>query len=53
MTVGAVVFYWGGTLTPWHTIELAEAWRALRLGDDAAERLVAAEETVWARARQA
>ena len=52
MTVTAVVFDWGGTLTPWHTIELAEAWRALRLGDDAAERLVAAEETVWARARQ-
>ena len=52
MTVAAVVFDWGGTLTPWHTIELAEAWRALRLGDDAAERLLAAEETVWARARQ-
>jgi putative hydrolase of the HAD superfamily len=52
VTVTAVVFDWGGTLTPWHTIELAEAWRALRLGDDAAERLVAAEETVWARARQ-
>jgi len=52
VTVAAVVFDWGGTLTPWHTIELAEAWRALRLGDDAAERLLAAEETVWARARQ-
>jgi len=52
VTVTAVVFDWGGTLTPWHTIELAEAWRALRLGDDAAERLLAAEETVWARARQ-
>ena len=52
MTVAAVVFDWGGTLTPWHTIELADAWRAVRLGDDAAERLVAAEQTVWARARE-
>jgi putative hydrolase of the HAD superfamily len=52
VTVDAVVFDWGGTLTPWHTIELAEAWRAIRLGDAAAERLVAAEETVWARARE-
>ena len=52
MTVKAVVFDWGGTLTPWHTIDLAEAWRAMRLGDDAAERLVAAEQTAWARARQ-
>ena len=39
MTVAAAVFDWGGTLTPWHTIELAEAWRAIGLGDDAAERL--------------
>ena len=46
-----MVFDWGGTLTPWHTIELAEAWRAIGLGDGAADRLVAAEETVWARAR--
>ena len=52
MTVTAAVFDWGGTLTPWHTIELAEAWRAIGLGEDAASRLVAAEETVWARARQ-
>jgi putative hydrolase of the HAD superfamily len=51
VTVRAVVFDWGGTLTPWHTIELADAWRACGLGGDAADRLVAAEETVWARAR--
>jgi putative hydrolase of the HAD superfamily len=51
MTVAAVIFDWGGTLTPWHTIELADAWRALGLDDDAAGRLVAAEDTLWARAR--
>jgi putative hydrolase of the HAD superfamily len=51
MTVRAVVFDWGGTLTPWHTIELADAWRACGFGDDEGARLVAAEDTVWARAR--
>ncbi|HEY6748156.1 MAG TPA: HAD family hydrolase [Mycobacteriales bacterium] len=52
MTVAAVLFDWGGTLTPWHTIELADAWRACGLDEDAAARLVAAEDTVWARARE-
>lgn len=52
MTVAAVVFDWGGTLTPWHTVELADAWRACGLDEDAAARLVAAEDTVWARARE-
>jgi putative hydrolase of the HAD superfamily len=50
--VRAVLFDWGGTLTPWHTIELAEAWRACGLGDEAADRLVAAEHEVWRRARE-
>ena len=48
----AVLFDWGGTLTPWHTVELAEAWRACGLGDEAADRLVAAEHEVWRRARE-
>ena len=52
MTVAAVVFDWGGTLTPWHTVDLADAWRACGLDEDAAARLVAAEDTVWARARE-
>jgi putative hydrolase of the HAD superfamily len=52
MTVAAVVFDWGGTLTPWHTVELADAWLACGLDEDAAARLVAAEDTVWARARE-
>ncbi len=52
MTVRAVVFDWGGTLTPWHTIELADAWRACGFGDEPAAALVAAEDTLWARARE-
>jgi putative hydrolase of the HAD superfamily len=50
--VRAVVFDWGGTLTPWHTIELGDCWRAVGYDDESGERLVAAEEAVWARARQ-
>ena len=52
MTVRAVLFDWGGTLTPWHTIELADSWRACDLGDEAADRLVDAEHAVWRRARE-
>jgi putative hydrolase of the HAD superfamily len=48
--VEAVLFDWGGTLTPWHTIDFAECWRACGLADDAADRLVAAEAAVWQRA---
>ncbi|TDD38523.1 HAD family hydrolase [Actinomadura sp. KC06] len=29
MGVQAVIFDWGGTLTPWHDIELADLWRAI------------------------
>lgn len=28
MSVEAVIFDWGGTLTPWHTIDLVAQWRA-------------------------
>jgi putative hydrolase of the HAD superfamily len=51
VTVDAVVFDWGGTLTPWHTIDFAECWQACGLGVEVAERLRDAEETVWLRAR--
>mgnify|MGYP003428583148 CR=1 FL=1 len=27
VTVDAVIFDWGGTLTPWHTVDLVEQWR--------------------------
>jgi putative hydrolase of the HAD superfamily len=29
MSVSAVIFDWGGTLTPWHTIDQDELWRAV------------------------
>jgi putative hydrolase of the HAD superfamily len=29
MTVRAVIFDWGGTLTPWHAIDPEELWRAV------------------------
>ncbi len=50
--VDAVLFDWGGTLTPWHTVDFADSWRACGFGDEAADRLVAAELAVWRRARQ-
>ena len=27
--IEAVIFDWGGTLTPWHTIDLEEEWTAV------------------------
>lgn len=51
MPVDAVVFDWGGTLTPWHTLDFAECWHACGLGDEAAGRLRAAEQALWERAR--
>lgn len=50
--IDCVIFDWGGTLTPWHTIDLGEAWRACGLGDEMADRLVEAELAVWARAKE-
>jgi putative hydrolase of the HAD superfamily len=49
--VDAVIFDWGGTLTPWHTIDIAECWRACGLPGEVGDRLAAAEERIWARAR--
>ena len=52
----AVIFDWGGTLTPWHTLDMAEEAAALAravvdAGPDAAVSLRAATEAVWALAR--
>ena len=52
MTVDAVVFDWGGTLTPWHDIDLVEQWSAYALvyaPEDAtlAARLAQAEVALW------
>ena len=55
--VRAVIFDWGGTLTPWHTIDFQDQWRAFARaigGDDAeglARRIVAAEQKAWERIR--
>ena len=48
-SIDAVIFDWGGTLTPWHTIEPREAWICAVPDDELAERLVAAEHEVWSR----
>ncbi len=57
--VRAVIFDWGGTLTPWHTVDLNSQWDAyaeLYAPDRAAARelagrIVAAEAEAWRRSR--
>jgi putative hydrolase of the HAD superfamily len=57
--VRAVIFDWGGTLTPWHSVDLQEQWRVFAAQvharqDHAAElaaRILAAEEAAWGRSR--
>jgi putative hydrolase of the HAD superfamily len=49
--VRAVVFDWGGTLTPWHTIDALEGWLATVRDPDLARRLHEAELAAWARSR--
>jgi putative hydrolase of the HAD superfamily len=57
-TVEAVIFDWGGTLTPWHTIDLREQWSAYTRvydpvrADELAGRLVEAETDAWRAARE-
>ncbi|MEV5571544.1 HAD-IA family hydrolase [Spirillospora sp. NPDC052269] len=58
MSVKAVIFDWGGTLTPWHDIDIARMWREVcatgldpDLAADAAARLHAAEDELWRRGR--
>ena len=58
--VEAVVFDWGGTLTPWHTIDLGAQWRSYTLAhpghiveaEALAERIMEAERRAWARTRE-
>lgn len=58
MTVRAVVFDWGGTLTPFHTIDLADLWavaaRVLAPEREAelTEALVAVESEFWQRVQR-
>ncbi len=58
--VEAVIFDWGGTLTPWHTVDFEEEARALALAAvgvsttsvaEAAEALRRAGDVVWGRSR--
>jgi putative hydrolase of the HAD superfamily len=55
--VEAVIFDWGGTLTPWHDVDFAEESRALAAAvvgeglDTAPEVLLEAANAVWARSR--
>src|SRR5690606_19777389 len=60
--VGAVIFDWGGTLTPWRTIDLAAQWRVfaealhadaddLAAAAELAQAILAAEQRAWERGR--
>lgn len=57
MGIRAVIFDWGGTLTPWHTVDGAKAWEvyADAHGSDVertATALAEAEDAAWTRARE-
>ncbi|HLX51161.1 MAG TPA: HAD family hydrolase [Streptosporangiaceae bacterium] len=59
MSVSAVIFDWGGTLTPWHTIDEAGLWRAVcvqhyedSLAAQTATTLRSAELELWDIARR-
>jgi putative hydrolase of the HAD superfamily len=49
--VSAVIFDWGGTLTPWHTIDIHSSWLAAVGDDERAARLRDAELAAWATSR--
>jgi putative hydrolase of the HAD superfamily len=46
-----VIFDWGGTLTPWHTVDARESWLAATSDASLADRLSAAEDLAWTRSR--
>jgi putative hydrolase of the HAD superfamily len=56
--VEAVVFDWGGTLTPWHTIDLREQWRHYAEvydpdhADELSARILSAEDAAWQAGRE-
>jgi putative hydrolase of the HAD superfamily len=51
MALAAVIFDWGGTLTPWHSLEPRGQWIAAVDDHELAERLAAAESEIWVRSR--
>ncbi|MGH8892870.1 MAG: HAD family hydrolase [Actinomycetes bacterium] len=58
MAVDAVIFDWGGTLTPWHTIDLREQWRHYAEvydpdhADELSARILSAEDDAWRAGRE-
>jgi putative hydrolase of the HAD superfamily len=65
MGVEAVIFDWGGTLTPWHSIDLVKQWQVFAEhyardarhefpdgGTELAARMLAAEREVWSRLKE-
>jgi putative hydrolase of the HAD superfamily len=59
--VRAVIFDWGGTLTPWHTVDLFAQWWAYadayapddgRSADELAAALLAQEDSAWQAGRE-
>jgi putative hydrolase of the HAD superfamily len=57
VAVDAVIFDWGGTLTPWRTIDPVDEWRAVaevaapERVDDVTAALLEAATTIWMRSR--
>jgi putative hydrolase of the HAD superfamily len=51
MTLEAVIFDWGGTLTPWHAIDPYDCWFSVTGDADQAQALIAAERAVWSLVR--
>ncbi len=57
MPIEAVIFDWGGTLTPWRTVDYRDEWRSLASVSGVADveqltsALLEAAESVWARSR--
>ena len=57
--VRAVIFDWGGTLTPWHTVDMRAQWAvfvdaaasATGAPEDLAAAILAAEDAAWRRGR--
>jgi putative hydrolase of the HAD superfamily len=47
MSIDAIVFDWGGTLTPWHTIDPSACWLATTGDPEQAKALHAAEDAAW------
>jgi len=51
MQLQAVIFDWGGTLTPWHVIDPYQCWLAVTGDQSSAQAIRSAEAEVWQRVR--